>query len=394
MGRDAQMPDDPVIPFNRPSLEGGELDNMFAAVAAGHIASSGPFSARVTERLRSAIGASDVLLTSSCTDALELAALMLDLGPDDVVIVPSFTFVSTALAFARTGARIRFVDIEPETLGVDPERVAAALDHRVRAVVVVHYAGIGCDIDGVRAALADTPAVLVEDNAHGLFGTYRGSPLGSFGRFATLSFHETKNFVCGEGGALVLNDDEDVERAHVLLDKGTNRRSFLRGDVDQYTWVDTGSSFGMSDLLAAFLLAQLEAKDDVLRKRRAIFDNYSSLLEPYEDELGIRCLRVPDDRRPAYHMFYVLLPSRHLRDRVLESLARAGVQAVFHYVPLHSSPAAARFADARAECPVTDDISSRLVRLPFYNALTPTDVEHVVDQFVQAVHTAMDIADA
>jgi dTDP-4-amino-4,6-dideoxygalactose transaminase len=387
------MPSDSVIPFNRPSLEGAELDNMLAAVTTGYIAANGPFSARVCENLRAALGAADVLLTTSCTDALELAALMLDLGPNDDVIVPSFSFVSTALAFTRTGARIRFVDIEPETLGIDPSCVAATLDERVRAVVAVHYAGIGCDVNGLRAAIADTPAVLVEDNAHGLFGTYQGRPLASFGRFATLSFHETKNFICGEGGALVLNDTADIDRAHVLLDKGTNRRSFLRGDVDQYTWVDTGSSFGLSDLLAAFLLAQLEAKDVVLAKRQLIFDTYLSLLEPYEDELDIRCIRVPNGCEPAYHMFYVLLPSRHIRDLVLELLTRAGVHAVFHYVPLHSSPAAARFSDGTAECPVTDDISARLVRLPFYNALTVTDVERVVDQFVQAVHAATDTVD-
>jgi len=379
------------IPFNKPSFEGAELENVLSAVALGHTAAGGPFTARVVDLLRGELGAADVLLTSSCTDALEAAALLLDLGPDDVVIVPSFTFVSTALAFARTGARVRFADIEPETLGLDPASVAAALDDRVRAVVPVHYAGIGCDLEGLEAALAHSNAAIVEDNAHGLFGSYRDRPLGSFGRCSTLSFHETKNFICGEGGALVLNDESDVERAHVLLDKGTNRQQFLLGQTDKYTWVDTGSSFGMSDLLAAFLLGQLDVRERTLGKRRAVSEKYSELLEPFEAELGIRCMRVPSDRLPAYHMFYVILPTASVRDLVLDDLARAGIRATFHYVPLHSSPAASRFSDGPGECPVTDDISARLLRLPFYNELSASDIERVVETFVEAVRAARDM---
>jgi dTDP-4-amino-4,6-dideoxygalactose transaminase len=378
------------IPFNRPSIEGVELDLMLAAVANGHISSEGPFTARVAELLRNELGSSDVLLTTSCTDALEMIALLLNLGPEDVVIVPSFTFVSTALAFIRTGARLRFADIEPDTLGVDAKSVASILDERVRAVVLVHYAGVACDVDRIQGSLGNSTAVLVEDCAHGLFGRYRDQPLGSFGRFSALSFHETKNFTCGEGGALVLNEAADIERAYTLLEKGTNRRSFLFGKVNKYSWVDTGSSFGLSDLLAAFLLGQLQAKDRVLAKRRRISEEYCELLMPLEAEFDFQCMRVPDDRKQAYHMFYVLFRSRRIRDCVLSALKEHDIHATFHYVPLHSSPAAARFSDVPAICPITDDISGRLMRLPFYNGLSSADIQRIADRLTVALADATD----
>lgn len=386
--------DDPgggAIPFNRPSVEGAEVEFMLAAVEGGHVSAGGAFSVRIAELLQDELGAADVLLTTSCTDALEMTALLLDLRPGDVVIVPSFTFVSTALAFARTGARLRFADIEAKTLGVDPQSVTSLLDERVRAVVTVHYAGVGCEIDELRTALRDSNAALIEDNAHGLFGRYHGAPLGSFGRFSTLSFHETKNFTCGEGGALVLNEARDVDRAHTLLDKGTNRRAFSLGQVDKYTWVDTGSSFAMSDLLAAFLLGQLQEKDRVLAKRRGVAEHYQKLLKPLEAELDFRCMHVPADRDQAHHMYYVLLGSSQIRDRVLTTLNEQGVQATFHYVPLHSSPGGGRASDTPAQCPVTDDISSRLLRLPFYNGLHPAEIERVVDRFACATAEAMKV---
>jgi dTDP-4-amino-4,6-dideoxygalactose transaminase len=379
----------PPIPFNRPSIEGDELELMLAAVDDGHISAGGVFSRRVVELLQEELGAADVLLTTSCTDALEMAALLLDLGPDDIVVVPSFSFVSTALAFARTGARLRFADIEAQTLGLDPQSVAAVLDDRVRAIVPVHYAGVGCEIDGLQDVLSGSAAEIVEDNAHGLYGRYRQKPLGTFGRFSTLSFHETKNFICGEGGALVLNEARDVDRAHTILDKGTNRRSFLLGQVDKYSWVDTGSSFGLSDLLAAFLLGQLLAKKEVLNKRRNVAEHYKRLLAPLEAELDFKCMTVPDDRDQAYHMFYLLLRSQRTRNRVLASLNEEGILATFHYLSLHSSPAAARFSDSPADCPVTDDISGRLLRLPFYNSLQPQEIERIVDRFASAASQAI-----
>lgn len=380
------------ITFNKPALEGNELAYMQAAVEGGHSAMSGPFAARASEVIRDAIGARDVLLTTSCTDALEMTAMLLDLGPDDTVIVPSFTFVSTALAFARQGARLLFCDIEDQTLGLDPACLDELLDETVRAVVPVHYAGVGCDMDGISRALEGTSIEIVEDNAHGLFGRYRDRPLGSMGRFATLSFHETKNFICGEGGALIVNDDRDVERAHVLYDKGTNRRAFMLGDVDKYSWQDTGSSFGLSDVLAAFLYGQLEQREQVLAKRRLVFDRYQRMLEPIAPEFGLRLPVVPSDRTPAYHMYHLLLPDGAARDHALAEMRRRGVYATFHYVPLHSAPGGRRFARRPSECPVTDDVSRRLLRLPFHNNLTASEAERVVETLVASLRSYSSVA--
>jgi dTDP-4-amino-4,6-dideoxygalactose transaminase len=249
------------IPFNRPSLQGREIELMRAAVEHGHTSADGPFATRASELLRDELGVRNVLLTTSCTAALEMTALLLDLEPGDTVVVPSFGFVTTALAYARQGARILFCDIEDRTLGLDPHHLDEIMDESVRAVVPIHYSGVACDLDAVSSVVDRWPrASLIEDNAHGLFGQYREQPLGTFGRFATLSFHETKNFTCGEGGALLVNDEADADRAHVVYHKGTNRRAFLHGDVDKYTWQDVGSSFGLSDVLAAFLFAQLEQR--------------------------------------------------------------------------------------------------------------------------------------
>lgn len=370
------------LTFNRPTLEGDELTYVQQAVEGGHTSGSGPFGSRAAELLREEIGAQDVLLTTSCTAALEMSGLLLDLQPGDTVIVPSFTFVTTALAYARAGARLVFADIEEATLGIDPARVADLLDARVRAVVAVHYAGVGCDVAGLEKALASAPEVdLIEDNAHGLFGRHQGRPLGSFGRFATLSFHETKNFVCGEGGALILNDPGDVERAHVLYDKGTNRRAFMAGDVDKYSWKDTGSSFGLSDILAAYLLAQLEQRDRILAKRRAVFEHYDGLLAPLADELGFRTPVLPKDRDPAWHMYYVLLADRATRDHVLEGMRAQDIHPTFHYVPLHTSDGGFRFAARLTDCPVTNSVSDRILRLPFHNALRRDEIERIVDTF-------------
>jgi dTDP-4-amino-4,6-dideoxygalactose transaminase len=290
---------------------------------------SGPFASKASELIREAIGARDVLLTTSCTDALEMTAMLLELGPGDTVIVPSFTFVSTALAFARQGARLLFCDIEPETLGLDPACLDELLDETVRAVVPVHYAGVGCDMNGIRHALEGTSIEIIEDNAHGLFGRYRDEPLGGMGRFATLSFHETKNFICGEGGALILNDERDV----------------------------------------------------ILEKRRTVTEQYRAALAPIAGEFGVQLPAIPADRGEAYHMFYVLLPDGRTRDAVLEGMRAHGVQPTFHYVPLHSAPGADKYAKLRTKCPVTDDVSRRLLRLPFHNNLSADDIERVVGAF-------------
>lgn len=375
-----------MIPFNRPTLAGAELDHVAQAVDNGHSSSGGPYADRVARLLEDELGAARALLTTSCTTALEMSAMLLDLQPGDRVIVPSFTFVSTALAFAREGAELVFADIEDQTLGLDPEHVAELLDEKTRAVVPVHYAGVPCDLDGLGEALADHPDVaVVEDNAHGLFATHRGRPLGSFGRFSTLSFHETKNFTSGEGGALVLNDERDIARAHVLYDKGTNRQAFMQGQVDKYSWVDTGSSFGMADLLAAFLCAQLEARESILGRRRAVFERYDALLRPEAPRLGFRTPTLPPTATCAYHMYYVLLADRAQRDHVLAALREAGVHATFHYVPLHDSAGAKDHRAFDTACPTTDDVSGRLLRLPFFTELPLEDVDRVAEAFLEAV---------
>jgi len=379
---------DEVVRFNKPTLEGNELAYIATAVETGHTSCSGPYATAATELLSTWLGAPDVLLTTSCTAALEMAALLLDLQPGDTVVVPSFTFTSTALAFAREGARIVFCDIERETLGLDPAHLATLLDDSVRAVVPVHYAGVGCDMAGIDAAIDGRDIAVIEDNAHGLFGSYRGRPLGSLGRFATLSFHETKNFICGEGGALILNEERDIARAHVLYDKGTNRRAFMLGQVDKYSWQDNGSSFGLSDVLAAFLYGQLEKREIILAKRRSVFETYEQMLAPVAEQFGLGLPHVPADRDQAYHMFYVMMPDRPTRDAVLTSMREEGVQPTFHYVPLHSAPAAQQFSAGPAQCPVTDDVSGRLLRLPFHNNLSVEDIERVVVVFERALSSA------
>ena len=322
-----EHPELPSIPFNKTAIVGRELEYVQQSIQGGHPASGGEFAARASVLLAEGTGAEEVLLTTSCTSALELSAMMLDLRPGDTVVVPSFTFTTTALAFARQGARLLFCDIEPRTLGLDPEHLATVLDDTVRAVVVVHYAGIACDMAGIRRVLADRPEIaLIEDNAHGLYGTWREEALGSLGRFAAQSFHETKNFTCGEGGALLLNEARDVDRARVLYDKGTNRRAFLLGQVDKYSWKDTGSSFGLADVLAAYLLAQLEQRETIQAKRQALHERYTRLLAPHASANTFTLPERPADCGSAYHMFYLLLPDRERRNAVLSSMRAAGVR--------------------------------------------------------------------
>lgn len=374
------------IAFNSPELAGQELAYVQQAMTSGHTSSGGPFSARAGEILQQVTGAQEVLLTTSCTAALELSAMLLQLGPEDTVVVPSFTFTSSALAFARQGARILFADIEPITLGMDPAHLAELLDDSVRAVVVVHYAGIACDVDGIRAALADrSDVVVIEDAAHGLFGHYHGEPLGGLGRFASLSFHETKNIVCGEGGALLLGETTDIARARILYDKGTDRQAFFRGQVDKYSWRDAGSSFGMSDVLAAYLVGQLEQADSIQARRRRVFQGYAQALADPAAELGLRLPVVPVGCDPAYHLFYVLLPDPQMRSPVMARLREQGIGTTFHYVPLHDSQGGRRFAARPTECPVSSDVSARLLRLPFFNTLSPNQTDQVASALVAAV---------
>lgn len=351
---------------------------MAAAIAGLQISGNGPFTADCQHALESMTGAPRALLTSSCTDALELAALLLDVGPGDEVILPAFTFVSTANAFALRGARPVFVDVRPDTMNLDHEGLEAAVTPRTKAIVPVHYAGVACEMDTILDVARRRGVAVVEDAAHALCGRYRGRPLGSFGTLATLSFHETKNFTCGEGGALLVNDASLAERAEVLAEKGTDRRRFARGLVDKYTWVDLGSSFLPSDMLAAFLLAQLEARDAIQARRRAIWERYRDGLSGWAHETGTRLPHVPPHCEQAYHMFWMLLPTAAARTRLIASLGACGVHAVFHYVPLHTSPMGLRFGGRAGQCPVAEAAGERLVRLPFFTDLSEEDQDAVI----------------
>jgi dTDP-4-amino-4,6-dideoxygalactose transaminase len=363
------------IPFNRPCLTGNEYKYIAEAIALGHASGDGPFTRRCHELLERELAAARVLLTTSCTHALEMAALLLDCGPGDEIIVPSFTFVSTANAFALRGSAVVFADIRPDTLNLDERLLPSLITKRTKAIVPVHYGGVACEMDSICEIAAQHGIKVVEDNAHGLFARYKKKYTGTFGCLSTQSFHETKNVSCGEGGALVVNDPNLVERALIIREKGTNRSQFFRGQVDKYTWVDIGSSYLPSDLLAAFLLAQLEAREEIQNKRRQIWNYYWANLQALTEK-NVRLPSVPAECEQAFHMFYLILPSMECRQGLIAHLKEKGILSVFHYVPLHSSAMGVKFG-AR-DCPVTEDISRRLLRLPFYNDLTEGEQAEVV----------------
>lgn len=366
------------IPFNRPYSTGIEQLYMAESLASGRISGDGPFTQKCHALLERELGVAKVLLTTSCTHALEMAALLLDIQPGDEVIVPSFTFVSTINAFVLRGGRPVFADIRPDTLNLDESRLEQLVGPRTRAILPVHYAGVGCAMDVIQSVAQHHGVAVVEDNAHGLFGTYQGKYLGTFGCLATQSFHETKNFTCGEGGALLINDPAYVERAEIIREKGTNRSRFFRGQVDKYTWVDIGSSYLPSDLLAAFLYAQLEAREQIQAKRRHLWEYYAEALQDWAQSRNVRLPIVPSDCAQPYHMFYVLMPSIGQRQSLIEHLKARGILSVFHYLPLHLSNVGRRFGGKPGDCPVTEDVSDRLLRLPFYNDLTESDQEQVL----------------
>ena len=367
------------IPFNKPGLTGNEFRYISEALAGGHISGGGPFAERCQALLERQLGAPKVLLTTSCTHALEMAALLLDIRDGDEVIVPSFTFSSTVNAFLLRGARPRFVDVRADTLNLDEARLEPLMTSRTRAIVPVHYAGVGCEMDAILETARRHDVAVVEDNAHGLYGAYKGRPLGTFGALAAQSFHETKNINCGEGGALVINDARHAERAEILREKGTDRSRFFRGQVDKYTWVDTGSSYVPSDILAAYLFAQLEAAEQVQARRRRVWDLYATTLRAWAAERGIGLPFVPPHCAQPYHMFYVLLPSLDERQALIAHLKAQGILSVFHYLPLHLSEMGRRFGGKPGDCPVTEGISDRLLRLPFYNDLSESDQARVVE---------------
>jgi dTDP-4-amino-4,6-dideoxygalactose transaminase len=366
------------IPFNRSTLVGREIDYIAQAMRIGQIAGDQTFTRRCHDLLETTLRVRRALLTTSCTHALELAALLLEIEPGDEVVVPSFTFVSTVNAFVLRGATPRFVDVRPDTLNLDEAKLEQVMGPRTRAVVPVHYAGVGCAMEPILEIAASHGAAVVEDNAHGLFGKYRGRWLGTFGTLATQSFHETKNVTCGEGGALLINDERWIERAEILREKGTDRSRFFRGEVDRYGWVDLGSSYLMSDVLAAFLFGQLVEWPAIQKRRAQLWRRYDAELAGWTDAHDVRRPIVPADCEQAFHMYYLLMPSEAVRARLVAHLKARGILAVFHYLPLHSSRMGQRFGGRPGDCPVSEDVSDRLLRLPLYVRLNDREQDEVI----------------
>lgn len=369
------------VRFNVPPQAGNELQYIKEAIDSGRLAGNGPFTKRCHDELQKLTSSGKVLLTPSCTDGLEMSAILAGIEPGDEVIMPSYTFVSTANAFVLRGAIPVFVDVEPATMNIDPVEVANAVTKKTKAIVPVHYAGVGCDMDALGKIASQADIMIIEDAAQGIMSSIGDRPLGSFGDLAALSFHETKNIVSGEGGALLINNPELYDRAEIIWEKGTNRSKFFRGEVDKYTWVDIGSSYLPSELQAAFLLAQLESADVITQARLAAWNRYYDSLLPFERTGKIRLPVIPDNCTHNAHMFYVLLNSNEEQKRVLDSMKRADVNAVFHYQPLHSAPAGKMYGRAHGDLEVTDDVASRIVRLPLFSGISQQEIDLVISVF-------------
>lgn len=369
------------IPFNRPFIVGKELYYIAQAVQGGHLAGDGSFTKKCHRWMERKFGARKVMLTHSCTAALDISAILCDIQIGDEVIMPSFTFVSTANAFVLRGATIRFVDIRPDTLNMDENLIETAVHGNTRVIVPVHYAGVGCEMDTIMEIALKRNLLVVEDAAQGVNATYKGSHLGTIGHLGAYSFHETKNFISGEGGALVVNDDRFIERAEVIREKGTNRNKFFRGEVDKYTWVDIGSSYLPSEIVAAFLYAQLEEAEAITRKRNQIFTYYCDNFAPLAFRGLVRMPVCPMECAHNAHFFYLLVDSGPGdRDRLIAHLKARNIMAVFHYVPLHTSPMGRKMGYRQGDLPVTEDLSERLVRLPCYYELTTEDQDRIIHE--------------
>ena len=372
------------IPFNKPFIIGKELEYISKAVKEyAHLSGNGPYTRSCQAWFEKELNCPKSLLSHSCTAALEMAAILIDLKPGDEVIMPSFTFVSTANAFALRGAVPVFVDIRPDTLNIDEALIEGAITSKTRAVVPVHYAGMGCAMHEIKSIADDHNLFVVEDAAQGLLSKYKDKYLGTLGHLGCLSFHETKNIICGEGGALIINDARMAERAEIVWEKGTNRSRFFRGEVDKYTWVDIGSSFMPGEINAAFLWAQLEHANEIIRKRRVLFDQYFRLLKPLMDDGLIRLSSIDNDCTSNGHIFYIITRNLEERTQLIHYLKQHGIQAVFHYIPLHSSNAGKKLGRSHGSLPVTESTSECLLRLPMYYEMTEEDVEEVAGRILR-----------
>ena len=367
------------VPFNFAEISTSDRDYLAMAVISGHSSGNGTFTQRVEEQIRSTTGAGRALLTTSCTHALEMSALLCNLAPGDEVIVPSYTFVSTASAFALFGAKPVFVDSRQDTLNIDASLIEAAITPRTRAICVVHYGGVACEMEQILQIANKHKLLMVEDNAHGLFAKYKGRYLGTFGALATQSFHETKNISCGEGGALLVNDAALVERAEILREKGTNRSRFVRGQVDKYTWVDIGSSWVMSDLLAAILWGQLQRADQTNAQRVAIWSRYDRELRDWAERHGVLTPFIPNGCEHVGHVYHLRFHEAEQRTRFIAHMRDEEISCVFHYQPLHASQVGQRFGGFHGQCPVAEHAGDCLVRLPLYNNLTESDQTRVIE---------------
>ena len=371
------------VDFNNPAPVGRELDYVTQAIQSGHISGDGAFTKKCHALLQEGLGVPRVLLTTSCTHALDMSAILLNIKPGDEVIIPDFTFVSTVNAFVLRGATPVFVDIRPDTLNLDEAKLEEAITPRTKVIVPVHYAGVGCEMDAILEIAHRRNLKIVEDNAHGLFGKYKGKFLGTFGALASQSFHETKNFNCGEGGALLINDPELIERAEIVREKGTNRSRFFRGQIDKYTWVDIGSSYLPSDILAAFLYGQLEQRERIQGHRKVLWDTYYMGLKDWAARHDVQLPMIPEYCEQSYHMFQMLLPNLELRQKLIMYLRERGILSVFHYLPLHLSDMGRSFGGSVGDCPVTERVSDQLIRLPFHNVLTGTEQEEVMEAILE-----------
>jgi dTDP-4-amino-4,6-dideoxygalactose transaminase len=372
------------IPFNKPYMTGKELWYIAQAHANGHLAGDGGFTKKCNGWLESRTGTHKALLTHSCTAALEMAAILADIQPGDEVIMPSYTFVSTANAFVLRGGVPVFVDIRPDTLNIDETQIEAAITEKTKAIVPVHYAGVGCEMDTIMAIARKYGLMVIEDAAQGIMATYKGRPLGSIGHLGCLSFHETKNIISGEGGALLVNDPELAERAEIIREKGTNRSQFFRGQVDKYTWVDVGSSYLPSELIAAFLWAQMEEADDITRRRLALWSVYHQWLQGLEEAGSLRRPIIPKECVHNAHMYYILLPDLEARTALIARLKKEDIHPVFHYVPLHSAPSGRKHGRCHGELRVTEEVADRLLRLPLWLGLEQHQTR-VIDRVMAAL---------